>query len=118
MASAMDANAMMNGGHVRHSTGLTEAKAKSSSQKGNRPADVQQDVAGPILNTVAVLKVLRQALYEVREEYDWRRHKQYDTSPDDCLNFTEYGIDELTSALEALGELETIVEAYERVART
>ena len=114
----MDANAMMNGGHVRHSAVLAEAKAKSFSKNGNRPADVQQDVAGPILNTIAVLKVLRQALYEFREEYDWRRHKKYDTSPDDCLNFTEYGIDELTRALEALGELEVIVKAYERVSHT
>jgi hypothetical protein len=92
----MDANAMMNGGHVRHNTVLAEAKAKNFSKEGNRPADVQQDVAGPILNTVAVRTVLRQALYEFREEYDWRQHKKYDTSPDDGLHFTEYGIDELT----------------------
>jgi hypothetical protein len=116
--STMDANAMMNGGHVRHGTALAEAKAKSFSKHGNRPTNVQQDVAGPILNTVAVLKVLRQALYEFREEYDWQRHKKYDTSPDDCLNFTEYGIDELLRALEALGELETIIKAYERISRT
>ena len=65
----MDANAMMNGGHVRHSTVLAEAKAKSFSKHGNHPADVQQ-------------------------------------------------IDELARALEGLGEIETIVKAYERVSRT
>ena len=47
----------------------------------NRPTDMQKDVAGPILNTVAVLKVLRQALYEFREEYSLCRHQKYNMSP-------------------------------------
>jgi hypothetical protein len=69
MESTIDANAMMNGGHLRHGTGSTGAKAKSFSKHGNHPADVQQ-------------------------------------------------IDELARALEGLGEIETIVKAYERVSRT
>jgi hypothetical protein len=52
----------------------------------NRLTDIRKDVAGPILNTVTVLKVLRQALYKFREEYDLCRHKKYDMSPDDCSN--------------------------------
>jgi hypothetical protein len=82
----------------------------------NRPTNIQKDVAGPILNAVAVLKVLRQALYEFSEEYNLRRHKKYDMSPDDCLILTEYGISELDRCLEALGNIETIMKEYERVA--
>jgi hypothetical protein len=82
----------------------------------NRPTDIQKDVAGPILNTVAVLKMLRQALYEFSEEYDLRRHKKYDISPNDCLILTEYGVNELDRCLEALGNIEMIMKEYEKAA--
>jgi hypothetical protein len=64
-------------------------------KRQKQPTAIQKDVAGPILNAVAVLKMLRQALYEFSGEYDLRQHKKYDMSPDDCLILTEYGISEL-----------------------
>jgi hypothetical protein len=83
-----------------------------------RPVDVAHDVARPILNAVAVLKVLRQAFGTWREGDVSQRPMRYEISPDDCLSLTTYSLDELEHALEALGEVETLIKAYERGVRT
>jgi hypothetical protein len=83
-----------------------------------RPVDVSHEIAGPILNAVAVLKVLRQALGTWREGDAWQQPVRYEVSPDDCLSLTTYSLDELERALEALGEVETLIKAYERGGRT
>jgi hypothetical protein len=78
------------------------------------PVEVSHKVARPILNTVAVLKLLRQAFWACRAQDAWGWPLKYDLAPDDGLSLTESGIDELDRALEALGELETLIKASAR----
>jgi hypothetical protein len=61
-----------------------------------------------------VLKLLRQVFWACRAQDAWRWPLKYDVTPDDGLSLTEYGLDELERAPEALGELETLVKAWER----
>jgi hypothetical protein len=110
----MRGNTTMPGRHGRPTIRLAEVTMPWGSEHGHRRVDVPQEVARPILNTVAVLKMLRQAYGACREQDARWWPLKYDLTPDDCLSLTEYGIDELDSALEALGELETMVKAYER----
>jgi hypothetical protein len=87
----------------RSSLGDEDAE-KVPSTNGNRPMfRNQKDVAGPILHTVAVLKVLQQASYKCQEEDHWRPYQKYNTTPNGCLHLAEYSLDELKRALEALG---------------
>jgi hypothetical protein len=87
----------------RGSLGGEDAEGMPS-MNGNRPMfRNQQDLAGPILHTAVVLKVLRQAFYKCQEEGHWRPHQKYNTAPDECLTLAEYSPDELKRALKALG---------------
>jgi hypothetical protein len=110
----------MNSRHVRpRRLCLLEPTVTPFCEPRHRPVDVSHDVAGPILNAVAVLKVLRQAFGIWRKEgVGGQRPIRYEVSPDDCLSLTTYSLDELDRALEALGEVETLVKAYERGDRT
>jgi hypothetical protein len=118
MAWVMAARGMRTGGQGRQGTVHAAVQARGFSPHGNRPVNVQCDVARPTLNTVAVLKVLRQALYEFREDHDWQRHKKYDTSPMIACTSPSTALTSSPRASKALGELETIVKACEGVSRT
>jgi hypothetical protein len=83
-------------------------------EPGLQPVQVPNQVGRPILNTVAVLTLLRQAFRACRERDAWGWPLKYDLTPDDVLILIEYGLDELDRALEALGDLETLVKASER----
>jgi hypothetical protein len=109
----MSGNATMNDGRGRLTIRLAEAQIQWGSAHGHRRVDVLHEVARPILNTVTILKMLRQAFCACRERDAWWPLK-YDLTPDDGLTLIEYGVDELDSALEALGDLETLIKASER----
>lgn len=94
---------------------LLDPAAMQACKAHHRPVNVSHNVAGPILNAVAVLKVLRQAFRTWQKKGVWQGPVRYEVSPDDCLSLTTYSLDELERALEALGEVETLVKAYETV---
>jgi hypothetical protein len=97
---------------------LLDPAVMQACEAHHRPVNVSHNVAGPILNAVAVLRVLRQVFGTWQKEDVWQRPMRYEVSPDDCLSLTTYSLDELERALEALGEVETLVKAYERGDRT
>jgi hypothetical protein len=110
----MSGNATMHDRLGRPTIRLEEAPIQRGIEYGPQPVEVPNKVARPILNTVTVLKMLRQAFRAYGERNAWGWPLKYDLTPDDGLILTEYGIDELDRALEALGALETLVKASER----
>jgi hypothetical protein len=110
----MDGNGTRHGRHGRPTLRVAEAHFQRDIAPRERSIDVPNQVARPLLNTIGVLKLLRQVFRACQEQDAWRWPLKYDVAPDDGLSLTEYGIDELERALEALGELETLVKAWER----
>jgi hypothetical protein len=110
----MRENATKQGRRGRPTIRLAEAPIQWSIAPGSQPGEVPNKVARSILNTVAVLKMLRQGFRACRARDAWGWPLKCDLPPDDGLILIEYGIDELDHALEALGDLETRVQASER----